>query len=212
MSSPQDNASWRSQTESPWESELAGYCSSILSHTPWSRSNRMDSEDGEAEPVTVLLTSPLNGQGVTTIGVSMAVVAARSEFCRVLVVDCSCDGESQRFLTWGGFDSPVDLELGRYVQRTSESHVDVLPIYDLPEGDNTASMSDAIRQLVRRYDLVLIDMPYDYSRRWREPILQQTKMALIVASQKCPRRQVACLARRLKHNGVVDVGVIQNMG
>ena len=121
-----------------------------------------------ARTKTLLITSPVAGDGKSTLVSNLAIALAQANR-RVLVVDADLRAPVQHRLF--GLDDHIGLagvldgseSLDEAIQRTSVERLDVLPAGPIPSNPaemiNAPSFNDYLNDLADRYDLVLIDSP-----------------------------------------------------
>ena len=192
----------------PWESELGAYCQEILRGIGWYHSSTATASQPDIGSVVFTGVSP--GQGVTTLAVSTAVIAARDLTTRVCLLDCSEARDVHQYFDFADTVAGLDSRLAKHIRTTTHGNLDILSLSDAREIRNSQRMKLAIRRLFRCFDLVVIDMPARYRSRWRSVLLAESDLSLIVADQDCPQMLLENLANDLGKERARNVGVIVN--
>ena len=125
------------------------------------------------EMKVLLATSPAAGDGKSFISANLAVAYAQ-EGKKVLMIDCDLRRGRQHEifevmnLTSGGYSNLIlnykeDVNLGKYIMKTSNANVDLLPTGPTPPNpiellasENNQKLLNELRKL---YDIIILDCP-----------------------------------------------------
>lgn len=125
------------------------------------------------EMKVLLATSPVAGDGKSFISANLAVAYAQ-EGKKVLMIDCDLRRGRQHEifevmnLTSGGYSNLIlnykeDVNLGKYIMKTSNANVDLLPTGPTPPNpiellasENNQKLLNELRKL---YDIIILDCP-----------------------------------------------------
>ena len=125
------------------------------------------------EMKVLIATSPAAGDGKSFIAANLAVAYAQ-EGKKVLMIDCDLRRGRQHEifevmnLTSGGYSNLIlnykeDVNLGKYIMKTSNANVDLLPTGPTPPNpiellasENNQKLLNELRKL---YDIIILDCP-----------------------------------------------------
>ena len=192
----------------PWAEPLSAYCHSILGNLGWS--TRVVNRNMVPGLDSVLLASPQSGQGVTTIAATMALMAARDPFCRVLYLDFSFRPQARTLFNSTPHQDPPSILFGRHLEQTSLASLDYLWVAGAKAIRSHSRRKLALEQAWNAYDLVIIDWPPNMTKAWLEHVAPVANVALIVAGRESTKSSVNQLAKTLMGHGLSNVGVVFN--
>ena len=192
----------------PWAEPLAFYCHAVLRNLGW---NVDPSRSGQGTGLnSVLFTSPMPAQGVTTIASTTALIAASDPFCKTLYLDFSAVPQARSRLKSTSHQDPPPILLGRHLEQTALASLDYLWIARANAIRSNTRRKLALKQVWDAYDLILIDWPSSMPRAWLEHVAPLASVALVIAGGEASKAQVNRLASSLMRQGIANVGVIIN--
>ncbi len=167
---------------------------------------------------TLGLTSCYSGEGVSTVAMQLALTAAQSGDCRVLLVDAN-QARPAVHRMFGIPASPgwSDVVRGETPWETAVQPTDAPGVFVLAAGgaargaDDAAGWSRAIRELRNDFDLIVFDLPPAGDASGGDRLAARMDGALLVIEAERVRWQVAQRTKeRLVHGNARLLGAVLN--
>ncbi|MCQ2001759.1 polysaccharide biosynthesis tyrosine autokinase [Arthrobacter zhaoxinii] len=175
--------------------------------------------DPDRQLKSILVSSPMPGEGKTTIAINLALAVAEHTN-RVLLIDA--DLRRPAVAPYCGIQGDVGLTTVLSGNASAEeaierwSGVDILPSGPVPPNPtqllSSNTMASIVRDLVARYDFVVIDSPPILPVADALPLARLAEGTLLVARRRKTRRQQLARAQAALENvGASTVGVVLTM-
>lgn len=179
------------------------------------------SESGDAQPVTIGVTSAIRGEGRTTTALGLALTIARDLDVHVLLVELDLERpalarELQIPATPGLVDVLVDGDtfIGAAVRHLENGGIDLLPVGSQPRAPSRLLRSATLRSLLEAmrdsYQVVILDLPPTLGNSDIVPLSSLTDgLLLVVRAGVTPARLVERATTRFpddKVRGVILTG------
>jgi capsular exopolysaccharide synthesis family protein len=170
----------------------------------------------QAEQKVVLVTSPDDGQGKSTIAVNLAASYAE-QGTATLLIDANFRNPSlQQEFSVSGETGLSDLEKALdAVQTTSVSNLSVLPAGVIPEDNSAIFLDDRFTALLvalaSQFGMIIIDGDSILHRSDTQLLATLSEYTLVVVDHAQVRKaDFINLQTELKENGVDQYGVVYN--
>jgi capsular exopolysaccharide synthesis family protein len=174
--------------------------------------------DGDMK--TLLVTSPVSGDGKTTLVSNLAIAMAQAGK-KVIVVDCDLRRPMQHEIFGAKNNTGLSMllagrcSLDTAVQRTSVTGLEILPCGPTPANPteilNSREFGETLEQLADKYDCVVIDSPPVDSANDARIIAASCDGTLIVLkAQTAHRRQAERARDSLLGVGARIIGLVVN--
>ncbi len=184
------------------------------------RSKMLDSE-GENTIRSIMMTSAIRGEGVSTVALNYAAVTAESDGSRVLLIDSNLRHPSLHKVF--GVDNSVglsdvlfaDIDLKQAIQNSGMPNLDILPAGEYKVNLNRlfsrSSVKRALDRINNSYDSIILDSPAVTAFPDASTIAGAVDGVLLVIAAHRTRREVITEAiSRLESSGAHLVGTTLN--
>jgi Mrp family chromosome partitioning ATPase len=152
----------------------------------------------------VQITSPLSGEGKTTVAANLAAALAQ-DGRRVLLIDAHhARHRAHLLLDAETAASSSGLSVDAYIVKTRFPDVDLLRVGD-SDDNGTPPLAAVTWELVREYDWTLLDTAGGISRAVPEPVVRADVNILVARADHTPSQLIEIARRRLNLDPIIIV-------